>query len=107
MSLTRRIANVGSMPSGYMLGRASGGYGPTELLDPTEAVRSANVTPRYTGTVTSILLTAPVEITVSGSPITGAGTIGLTWTSESANKIFAGPNGSSAGISLEGKDAAP
>jgi hypothetical protein len=55
MSLTRRIArNVGSIPSGYVLGRASGGFGPTELLNPTEAVRSANFRPRSPGTVTSI-----------------------------------------------------
>ena len=30
------------------------------------------------GTVTSIGLTAPTGFTVSGSPVTGAGTIGLT-----------------------------
>jgi hypothetical protein len=31
MSLTRRIANVGSIPSAYVSGRILGGFGPTEL----------------------------------------------------------------------------
>jgi hypothetical protein len=50
MSLTRRIArDVGSIAPGYVLGRVSGDYSPTEILKRTGAVRSANVTPRYTG----------------------------------------------------------
>ena len=34
---------------GYVLGRVSGDYSPTKILKRTGAVRSANVTPRYTG----------------------------------------------------------
>jgi hypothetical protein len=49
MSLTRRIArDVGSIAPRYVLGRVSGDYSPTEILKRTWAVRSANVTPRYT-----------------------------------------------------------
>lgn len=44
-----------------------------------------------TGTVTSIALSAPAEFTVGGSPVTTSGTISLTWASESANLILAGP----------------
>lgn len=44
------------------------------------------------GTVTSVNLTAPGEITVAGVPIVGAGTIALTWATQLANKFFAGPN---------------
>lgn len=44
-----------------------------------------------TGTVTSIGVSAPAEITVTGSPITTAGTIALTWSNEAANLVFAGP----------------
>jgi hypothetical protein len=44
-----------------------------------------------TGTVTSVALTAPTEITVGGSPITTSGTIALSWANESANFVFAGP----------------
>lgn len=43
------------------------------------------------GTVTSVGLSAPAEITVGGTPITASGTISLGWASESANLIFAGP----------------
>lgn len=50
-----------------------------------------------TGTVTSVALSAPTEITVGGSPITTSGTITLSWTNESANQIFAGPTTGSPG----------
>jgi len=46
------------------------------------------------GTVTSVALTAPSFISVSGSPITGAGTIALSLASQTANQVFAAPNGS-------------
>lgn len=45
-----------------------------------------------TGTVTSVALSAPVEFTVSGSPITGAGTLTLTKANQSANTVYAGPS---------------
>lgn len=45
------------------------------------------------GTVTSVGLNMPVEFDVTGSPITSAGTFGVTWASELANKVFAAPNG--------------
>lgn len=47
-----------------------------------------------TGSVTSVALTAPAEITVAGSPITTSGSIDLTWASQTQNKVFASPNGS-------------
>ena len=43
------------------------------------------------GTVTSVSLTAPSILNVSGVPITGAGTIGLTLANQTANQVFAGP----------------
>lgn len=43
------------------------------------------------GTVTSVSLSAPSIFSVSGSPITGAGTIGMTLAAQSPNVIFAGP----------------
>jgi hypothetical protein len=48
-----------------------------------------------TGTVTSVGLTVPSWLTVMGSPVTGAGTLAVTGTSESANLFLASPNGSS------------
>jgi hypothetical protein len=60
MGLTRlRARNVGSISSGYVLVRVSGGYSPTEHLVSIEAVRRTNVTPSLYRPVTSIGLTAP------------------------------------------------
>jgi hypothetical protein len=59
MSLTRRIANLGSIPLGYALGRISAALGQLSYIKPSGA-------PRYTRTVTSIGLTALAQITVSG-----------------------------------------
>lgn len=44
------------------------------------------------GTVTSVALTMPTGIfDIAGSPITGAGTLAVTFDSQSANLVFAGP----------------
>ncbi len=43
------------------------------------------------GTVTSVGLATPSEFTVSGSPLTGAGTITIAKANQSANLVFAGP----------------
>jgi hypothetical protein len=44
------------------------------------------------GTVTSVALTEPSWRTVTGSPITTAGTLGVIDNNQSANKLFAGPS---------------
>lgn len=46
------------------------------------------------GTVTSVGLSLPSDLTVSGSPVTGSGTLSAVWASETANTIHAAPNGS-------------
>jgi hypothetical protein len=43
------------------------------------------------GSVTSVGLTLPMELTVTGSPVSSSGTLAATWTNENANYIFAGP----------------
>jgi hypothetical protein len=43
------------------------------------------------GTVTSVGLAVPSQFTVSGSPVTTAGTMTATWADTIANKVFAGP----------------
>ncbi len=45
------------------------------------------------GSVTSIGISAPTEVTVTGSPVTGAGTIDLAWASQTQNTVFAAPSG--------------
>lgn len=48
------------------------------------------------GTVTSVGLSAPAEFTVSGSPVTGSGTLTLAKANETANTVWAGPTTGSA-----------
>jgi hypothetical protein len=45
--------------------------------------------------VTSVGLSLPAEFSVSGSPVTSAGTLSGTWASATQNYIFAAPSGSS------------
>lgn len=47
------------------------------------------------GTVTSINVSVPAYMSSSGGPITTSGTIALDFSSQTANKFFASPNGSS------------
>lgn len=56
------------------------------------------VTPSGTGTVTSVALTAPAQFSVSGSPVTTSGTLALTWATQTANYVFAGPTSGSAAV---------
>jgi len=44
-----------------------------------------------TGTVTSVGLSASTPLQVSGSPITGSGTMSLSFQNQSANTVLAGP----------------
>lgn len=48
------------------------------------------------GTVTSVGITAPAQLSVSGSPVTSSGTIALAWTNQNANLVFSGPASGSA-----------
>lgn len=48
------------------------------------------------GTVTSVGLTVPAEFSVSGSPVTGAGTLAITKANESANTVWSGPTSGAA-----------
>lgn len=49
-----------------------------------------------TGAATSIGLTAPSVFSVSGSPVTGSGTLALGFVNEGANLVFAGPSSGTA-----------
>lgn len=44
------------------------------------------------GSLTSVALSMPVEFSVSGSPITSAGTLTVTKANENANAVYAGPS---------------
>jgi hypothetical protein len=55
----------------------------------TNAVSSAGG-----GTVSSVALTAPTFLSVTGSPVTTSGTLALSLASQTANQVFVAPNGS-------------
>ena len=56
--------------------------------------RVSNVTlATAAATVSSVALAAPSIFTVTGSPVTSAGTLTLTLSSQAQNEIFASPNG--------------
>ena len=48
------------------------------------------------GAVTSVALTVPSDLTVTGSPVTGAGTLAVSRNTQSANLFLAGPSSGAA-----------
>jgi hypothetical protein len=50
-----------------------------------------NSSPSSGGTVTSVGLALPTEFAISGSPVTGAGTLTGSWNAQSANTVLSGP----------------
>lgn len=54
--------------------------------------------PATSGTVTSVAMTVPNILSVSGSPITTSGTLAVTLATQNANIIFAGPSSGGAAI---------
>lgn len=52
-----------------------------------------------TGTVTSVALSVPTWLSVSGSPVTTSGTLSVSGSSQSANLVVASPNGSAGAVS--------
>jgi len=44
------------------------------------------------GTVTSVGLSAPAQFSVAGSPVTTSGTLALSWVTQNANLVLAGPS---------------
>lgn len=68
--------------------------GRTQVIPASATLVDGSGTPygTSTGTVTSVGLTAPSFLTVSGSPVTTTGTLAITLLNESANLVFAGPS---------------
>ena len=50
------------------------------------------------GSVSSVALSLPSIFTVSGSPVTSAGTLSATLANEATNTVFAGPSSGSSGV---------
>ena len=73
---------------------ATGSYPatPVTLRDELRKIAQSAV-----GTVTSVGLTAPAELVVGGSPVTGAGTFSITKAVQSPNTVWAGPTSGGGG----------
>jgi hypothetical protein len=87
-ALTFSLSNAAQ--NAVFIGPVSGGAGA-----PTFRALDADDLPAGTGTVTSVGLSLPAEITVSNSPVTTTGTLTGAWASQNQNRVFASPNGAS------------
>jgi hypothetical protein len=125
---TSSITTVGTITSGTWTGTtiavANGGTGQTtaanaiNALLPTQTSNSGKFlttngtvaswgSPAGAGTVTSVDLTVPSWLTVSGNPVTGAGTLAVTATTgQTANRVIATPDGTTGAVSLRALVAA-
>jgi hypothetical protein len=93
------VINPMTTPGDLIVGGAAGA--PTRMakgadddylrIDPTTHLLEWGPLPAGGGSVTSVALTMPAEFSVTGSPVTGAGTIVVTEANQSANTVYAGP----------------
>lgn len=72
-----------------------GTNGQVLTADSTQALGLKWGTVTGTGTVTSVDASVPAYMSIAGNPITGAGTLAFDFISETQNKVFSSPNGSS------------
>ena len=70
-------------------------YDPTGRM-PTQIFPDQAVVTQGGGSVTSVALTVPAEFSVSGSPVTAAGTLAISKVNQNANLVYAGPSSGSA-----------
>ena len=93
---TQTVTGAKTFSSTVDLGASAVATTPTSSDNSTKVATTAFVKAQGygTGSVTSVALSLPAFITVSGSPVTGSGTLTGTLASQTANTVFAAPNGS-------------
>ena len=79
--------------SSLLYGNGSGGFSNVSIGSGI-SFSGGTLSATNSGTVTSVGLSLPSIFSVSGSPVTGSGTLTATLNSETANTFFAAPNGS-------------
>jgi hypothetical protein len=99
LSGTQTITGNKTFSGTVALGSSATATTPTAGDNTTKVATTAFVTGAISsaggGTVSSVALTAPAFLSVSGSPVTTSGTLALSLASQTGNTVFAGPNGSS------------
>jgi len=96
---------VGSVPPSSMgtnVYLIAGNANVTIVTNYSGGVYSYSISVGTGGTVTSVGLTAPNIFSVSGSPVTGSGSLTLTFTTQLANTFFKGPNSGGAALPVFG-----
>lgn len=98
---TMAVVASTSEPSGWpgpMSGKIAlyevvvGTVAPTSWVDKRVAIGVGGSAGGGSGTVTSVAATVPTDIlSVSGSPVTGSGTLAISKVNQNANLVFAGP----------------
>jgi len=105
--------NTGIERPGYRQGAVNPRGGSSDLPDQSghagEVLTTDGTTLSWTavggtGTVTSVAMTVPSIMGITGSPITGSGTLALTLNSQTASKFLASPVSSSAVPGFRGLD---
>jgi hypothetical protein len=90
--LNPRLQQLASNPSGPLEGQFYYNTGTKKMRVYNGTSWDEWTTGAGAGSVTSVDLSAPGEITVGGThPITGSGTIALSWSTQVANTAFMGP----------------
>jgi hypothetical protein len=90
------MADVRSSNGTPALGAFGSATGTPLVIDVTNALAyfldsSNNIVQLGTGSVSSVGLSAPSQFAVTGSPVTGSGTLALSWNNQTANTVLAGP----------------
>ena len=90
-SHTHPFNQVASVPTDSVLGRTNTGTGSAEAISMADLAAKMRAQGLGTGSVQSVGLYAPGIFNITGSPVTGRGTMVMAINSQSANKVFAGP----------------
>lgn len=73
-------------------------YGQSILGDNSAADPELTEVGTSPGSVSSVGLAVPTQFSVAGSPVTGTGTLTISWNTQIANTVLAGPTGGAAAV---------